>query len=525
MKKIYFILALMASNYANIGAQSIDTNQAFPNIKTREIEVIQQQWSQTRNSAGMALSLVQRGSFVSLGTYSNGGEFHRVQEGSSNRGLLFATERYDRFNDKVMVKGSFKFNMNKEYDRAWSDVYDTYNANPYIYGSSVRGNYETQEFDLKLQLYTLNYGKFNFGLTLDYLVADMARQRDPRSRSYLLDYSIIPSFVYNFDNNHKVGFNAYFRYDKEKMPGLTTVQTDPNLLYYTFSGLEHAEGKIGGYRGFSRQFISNILGADVQYNLIKENLKWLVSFGGEYNDQQILGDKKQSPGSYNSYSFSFKSDLLYHKGDKLHDFGVGYHYTNGGAQGNRQQLVSERDTITGITTQTWETIYTYKNRYTVKTNDATIGWKMYSLSGAGGSYKWSAGATASYTKFENYYFLPFSQYSASKINLSLNGAYDFLDDKYSSIVLELGLSGGLTTDSKLDVANENVVYTEILSPDFIFHNKDTYGLGGSLSYYFPLSFVKKTKLTGYTRLYGGNIFAKGTNGWYNVGIAIGLLTL
>jgi hypothetical protein len=150
---------------------------------------------------------------------------------------------------------------------------------------------------------------------------------------------------------------------------------------------------------------------------------------------------------------------------------------------------------------------------------------MYSLSGTGGSYKWSAGASASYTKFENYYFLPFSQYSASKINLSFNGAYDFLDDKYSSIVLELGLSGGLTTDSKLDVANENVVYTEILSPDFVFHNKDTYGFGGSLSYYFPLSFVQKTKLTGYTKLYGGNIFAKGTNGWYNVGIAIGLLTL
>jgi hypothetical protein len=78
------------------------------------------------------------------------------------------------------------------------------------------------------------------------------------------------------------------------MPNVTTVQTDPNLKYYDFKGLNYVDGKIGGYKGFQRQFISDIPGIAIQYNFLGVSSKLLSSIGVEYQEQQILGKKKKS---------------------------------------------------------------------------------------------------------------------------------------------------------------------------------------------------------------------------------------
>jgi len=261
MRTINYITAIfaIAASTAVQGAQA-DTLRSFPSLEKREIQKSGMQWENTTNAAGMNYGSVDKGSYTTLGIYNGAGDYHRVQEGSEKRGLLFETERYDKLNDKIFVKGTFSFNMDKEFDKGWSDVYNPYNNNPFIYGSSVRGTYETQKFDLGLRAYTKYKSRFNYGLSIDYKVADIARQRDPRSRSYHLDYSVKPAVVFEIGKKHTAGLNLSYRFGKEKMPGLTTIQTDPNLKYYTFTGLEHAEGKIGGYKGFSRQFLSDYYG-------------------------------------------------------------------------------------------------------------------------------------------------------------------------------------------------------------------------------------------------------------------------
>ncbi len=82
---------------------------------------------------------------------------------------------------------------------------------------------------------------------------------------------------------------------------MSTVQTDPNLKYYTFKGLQNAIGTIGGYRGFSRQFIGNSYGGDIQYGYDGDNVKIVTSAGIVFKDEDTFGDKKQSPGSYNVF--------------------------------------------------------------------------------------------------------------------------------------------------------------------------------------------------------------------------------
>lgn len=525
---IVFLLALNASlpsqNKEKLPIEK-DSTASYPEYQKREIQKILQQWSNTSNAAGMVFAKTDKGSFATLETYSNGGDYHRLQEGSANNGLKFSTERYDKLNDYVFVKGSFSFNLNKEKDRAWSDVFNTYNANPYIYGSSIKGDYETQLYKLNLRVYTVPYKRLNFGLLVDYQVADMARQKDPRSRSYLLNYSLIPSIVYNIDNNNKLGINLLYRYNKEKMPGLTTVQTDPNLQYYTFTGLENAVGRIGGYKGFSRQFTGDALGADIQYGFSNEQLNWLISGGVEYYQEETLGDKKQSPGSYNAYKYNIYSNLLLKGSKYLHNFQAKAASVDGGADEFRQILIAERDTLTGISTQIWETIYTYKNRYVVKTAEVDASWKLYSMDKSGDGYKWSAGLSANYSSFENIYYLQKSEYGADKLSFGMDASYRLWNNKYNKLILETQAVAGLSLDSKLNVNRETEVYKSILRSDLEYHNLNTFYVSGSLLYTFPLQFVKNSKLTGYSKLYGGNVFATDNIGWYNIGIAIGLLTL
>ena len=524
MKKFIIFSIILLSFCESIYSQAKDSVTKYPDIQSRELQIVQQQWLNTNNAAGLAFSLVNKGSYTSLERFVSSGDYHRAQEGSSNKALKFSTQRYDRFNDKIYVRGSFSFLMNNEGERAWSDVINTYNSNPYIYGSSVKGDYQAQKFDLNLKVYSIPSGKFNFGVTVDYHVSDISRQGDPRSRSYSLDYSIIPSVTYAVSKNSRVGVDLYYRFDKEKMPGLTTVQTDPNLKYYTFTGMESAIGRIGGYRGFSRQFVSDYIGGALQYNYENKKIKLLLSAGMDAQWQETLGDKKQTPGSYNSFNYRFLSNLLIKQNNLLHNFTLSATIKDGGADEHRQNLISTRDTLTGISTETWVTIYTYKNRFVVKTSDIKASWKTYSQIASGKGFRWSAGLFGGYSHFSNIYYLPKSEIGAGKVFGGAEGSYLLFSRNEYKLEFEGLLKAGFKTDSYMLLASQNEISENILIPDFEYHKRNTAEIFGSLRYIFPMKFSKGAKLTGYAKVYGGNIFATDSNNWSSAGVAIGLLT-
>jgi len=524
MKKVIIIIVAIVFITCTLSGQSNDSIQKYPDFQKRELQALRQLWNKSDNAAGMGFSNVNTGSLTSLQKYYSNGDHHRVQEGSANNGLTFSTERYDRFSEKVYVRGSFAFNMNTEEDRAWSDVVNTYNSNPYIYGSSVRGNYESQNFDLNLKVFSVRQSGLNYGLTIDYHVADISRQRDPRSRTYVLDYSIIPSLTYTLDNHNSIGINLNYRFDKEKMPGLTTVQTDPNLKYYTFSGLENAIGRIGGFRAFSRQFIGDNAGGALQYNYKNNSINWLVSFGMDASWQETLGDKKQTPGSFNSFNYNLLSNLLIKKNSYLHNFLLNVNIKDAGADEHRQNLISTRDTLTGITTENWVTIYTYKNRFVSLTSDIILKWDLYSLQKNSDSYNWKVGVNAGYSTFSNIYYLPKSEYSAGKLVAGLSGAYVITAKKQRKLLFEGSFNSGINTGAELNLASQTEIAENILIPDLEFHKRNTAELFGSVKYTFPLQFIKNANLSGYARIYGGNLFAGSAN-WSNFGFAVGILTL
>lgn len=506
-------------------AQFVDTLSGVPSLNQRHMQVLFQQWLLSPNAAGLAFSNVNKGGLTSFERLQSGGDHHRVQEGSLNQGMRFFSEGYSRFNDKVFARGQFSFNKNLEQDRAWSDVINTYNGNPFIYGSSVRGNYDLQQFDMNVSIYHAAEGRWNFGLTLDYHVADIARQRDPRSRSYMADYALIPSVVFSLNTRSRVGGSAFYRYQKEDMPNLSTVQTDPNLQYYTFSGLQHANGRIGGYKAFRRQFLSDHLGGDMQYHYDHDRVKMLVSAGFAMQWENTLGDKKQSPGSWDAWHYNFMANLIVTGKDHVHNALLTARFKDGGAHEYRQSLHSERDPLTGTSTEYWKTDYIYNNRYVVKTSDLKFSWKRYALRSNQKEYNWSAGVVAAYESFSNIYYLPRSEYAASKVFGGLEGSFYLIDSRHHRISIEPLVKAGVAHRVVLNLDHETEISEMILGPDFDFHQRNTLEISGSVLYTFPMAFSRRTPMSGYARLGAANLFTNSAARWRAFSISIGLLTI
>ena len=102
-------------------------------------------WRNTDIAAGLTLDSMRNRGFTSMGYTLQEGDYHRVQEGSAQRLLNFYTERYQRIGKWLYGYGSVNFDTGNERERVWSDVYRTYNSNPYFSGITKIGRASCRE--------------------------------------------------------------------------------------------------------------------------------------------------------------------------------------------------------------------------------------------------------------------------------------------------------------------------------------------------------------------------------------------
>lgn len=527
------ILTIFAYSVAlNLNAQSATQ------YEEHELTSILNPWLQTNNAAGLGLSTVKFHGVSELGYNSANGDLHRAQEGNDQSGLGFYSERYDKLAKNWKSWGSFNFIMDREKNRAWSDVIQTYNNNPYIFGSSVPGNYDRQLFDFHVKISSKSFGRFTYGVGIDYQVGDLSRLRDPRTRVYLADYAALPAITYRINDKNFLGLNGCARYQKEKMPNITTVQDDPNLRYYSFFGMENATAVIGGYTGFQRQFVSSFYGADLQYSFISANTQFLISGGAFTQNQQILENIKQSPGTFNS--LTYKASIIFNTkiNGLLLNFSAIGNVKQGAADENLQELKSVNDSTTGINSQTWVTLFTYKNQYINNSYNGKLNIDIRELNKSNTDFAWLGGFEVGAEGFTNQYNLPYSAMQVNRIHAGIYGHYRLLKVKEQRLTLKANLNYETSFKNTLEL-REGVtetpaigastftqgtydVATNILIPDFGFYSSNILKFKLETKYSLPLNF-KKVKMIGYTRVYYGQANSTTLGTWTNTGISIGIV--
>lgn len=509
----------IAYSAAPANAQSSARKDGEPSdFRKMELEDLAQQFSRTRNAAGMGLSQPASGSFTTLGVFTSAGDYHRAQEGSSDMGFEFSSLRYDSFSDKLFMKGSFTYSLDKEKGRPWSDVIDPYFSNPFIYGCQVAKDYGKHDCELDFDLYTAPLSDIvSVGLKGEYQVKDIYGNRDPRPRTGYLRYEIIPSVLLTFGNHH-IGLDAGFTHSKEKLQNLTTIQSYPNLWYYKMSGLDRIDGAISAYSGFKRQFIANGFVSDLSYSFTSDVVDFILDGGVAGEISNAYGDKKQSPGSYNSLSYNAMAEILVHSGKQLMRFALKGSMVDGGADENLQELTSVKDPVTGATTETWETLYTYENRYMLKKYDVGIVMDFY------GGKRWSAGVGLDYDGFRKECFLPYSSFVVDALNAELRGSFRALDKNSHKLDIELAFDSNVPLRSQLECAKSNVYVDEVLIPDQAYYAAQTLSGRGSITYHFPMRLGKAGRANGYVRLGGEYLASNSAGKLYEIALTVGLFT-
>ena len=488
-----------------------------------ELESTLQQFGRTDNTAGMGLFQPVSGSVTEINVFRQAGDYHRAQEGSSDIGFRFSTLRYDRLTEQLFMRGSFYYSYDSEKDRKWSDVMDPYYSIPYIYGSSVAKNYDRHHCGIDFDLYTTPLSDIvSVGLKVNYEVADISGRRDPRPRTGYLGLRAIPSVLLTFGQHH-IGLDAGYGYSKEKLIGLSTIQSYPNLYYYRMSGLDQVEGTVAGYSGFKRHFESHRGLGELSYSWTSQKVDVLVSGGFEYETLTAYGDIKQTPGTFNAFIYKLLAEVNVRGRESLHAIRLNASYKDGGADEYLQEKVSDIDPITGQSTQTWETLYIYKNRYMMGKTDAGASYRYYG-GYTGGDYRWSVGAEAGWSSYRRAYYLPFSSAGVTGWNLGVEGSCLLLKLRGHKLDLSAYCKGYLHGESSLELTNDNLYVQEVLLPDQVYYSKDYVRAGASLSWQFPLNLGKAGAANGYVRLCGGYLRAFPTGFYNDISLAVGLFT-
>ena len=456
-----------------------------------------QLWGESQNAAGLAHDMRDSSDNRGVAYFDlmhRSGDYHRVQEGGQMNQLRFYTERYQKIGRYLYGYGSFDFDMGRTKERAWNDVLRPYNSNPYISGSSLPGKYDHQNFALNAKLATIRLGHFNYGAALYYKVGDLSRLRDPRSRVRLADYKLTPSATYTI-GNHTLGLAAYYHRYKEKLVGLTTVQTDPGLKYYIMTGLEHAAGSVGGYSGYWREYVNHDFGGELSYAYQTNGFRSLNALMLSHGTEYVYGQYKYEPGTWYTYDYGFSTRNRIDKGNTLHSIDASINYEEGYADQYNSQLITEKDGP--YTTQRWERTMTYKKRYQLKKLDLNAHYRLSFTDDQ--SVKGYVGASYELHAADNKYLLSTSQLKYSASVLGLEGGYGLLGQR---LWVNAEARYGISHKADLDLHNAATDYAQaVLLPDMAYYEAKYWQGRMAITYQFPLT-IKGFTSQWFVKAYG-----------------------
>jgi len=474
-------------------------------------------WNGSDNAASFTLDTMANFGKTFFNMQHSDGTFHRVQEGNQTNQLQFFAERYQKIGKYLYGYGKFLFDHGRTKERAWCDELRPYESSPFFSGSSIYGKYDFQYFDLTAAVGTVNFGGWRFGGRIDYKVGDFSRLRDPRSRSELLDYKFTPSLTYS-SGAHTLGLSGYYQRRKEKVPNISTVQSDATIVYYTMSGLENADGTTSGYSGFMRQWVDHRFGATASWAIDMPRLRQLTELHIDRGEEKISGTYLYEPGRYYSYKYGIQSHTLLPRRHALHRLDLGLQYEQAYADEYRQQLTQTIDSLTGYTSYKYVNSIVFKKRYQLTVLDASMKYRYTALADNGKARAY-AGVALDYHGAKTKRLLSLSTLEYGRLTPRIEGGYGWMGGR---LWTELSFDYSISTRSDLALADATTEYAVgVLVPDQTYYEANYWRGHAAITYQLPLS-IKKWPAAWFIKLYGDYLSTDNSLNKKEVGVTIGL---
>lgn len=475
-----------------------------------------QLWHNTQNAAALAYDSTENRGVASATLSHTSGDYHLVQEGHSNNRLTTTFDRYQRIGQYLHGYGSFSLDMGRIGGRAWNDWYRAQSANPYTSGSSVLGKYDYQNFSFTASLGTIRLGAMTYGLRLDYGVGDLSRLRDPRSRTTLLDYRLTPSLTWHH-KGHTLGIAGSYDRRKEKLLGLTTVQNDAHLMYYTMTGLDQATGGIGAYNAFTRQMVWHNWGFELSHGYTLDTWRMVNTLSLHRGNEYVYGTYKQSPGKYATFDIAVTTRHRWRSGGLWHSANATWHRERGRGDEYRQERVTTRDSLTGHNAIHYRTLITYPHRYRYDALRMRVDYRLYHA-----LRHYYLGGSIALDEAKYKHLLPTSTFHRTLLTTSLQGGLRLWQKHQRYLRADGSVDYTFSLKSAMALANANTTYaTQVWQPLQHFYAQNYVQGRVSLHYECPI-LVKGSPITAFVRLQAQGLRTKASQAQQSIGVTFGV---
>ena len=502
-----------------------------------------QLWRHTDNAAALGVDTMRARGYAQMGFQHRSGDYSRVQEGKRTNQLRFETERYQPVGKYLYGYGRFDFDYGRTQERAWCDVRRPYHSDPFFPGSAIPGRYDFQDFHFVAALGTREIGRWHVGLRLDYDAGDLSRLRDPRSRSQLLEYKLTPSATYSLGRS-TVGLSANYHRRKEKIIGVTTLQTDATIEYYTMSGLENAVGTVAGYNGYSREWVDHRFGTALSYAYKTDGYSLLASATVERGAESVLGQYEFEEGKFVDYRYGITVRNRIAAGRLLHELDASFGYEQAYADEYRQQYKVEHDnnvqsrdytylvrqddgtlkeeTATVNRTSDYTSYYytnllTFKKRYQVEVLNSWLHYRLNLVDDR--RILGYVGTALAACDAKDSHLLPSSSLHCSNYDLSVEGGYGLLGGR---LWIDGSVMRRFSGKANLSLNDATTDYAAlVLIPDMDYYRANCWQGSIAILYQQPLT-LKGHRTLWFAKAFGCCLNTDNSLNSRSVGLSIGL---
>ena len=443
-------------------------------------------WKETSNPSSLSFFGFEKTlGTAELSTDFLSGTYKRAMDPLRDYGLNFSAESYNPL-DHIDLYGSFTFRQETLEGKTYSENHDPYNGNPYIAGSTLAGDYTKQLFAFKVvSASKLLWNRMRFGVACDYNVGDMSRYNDPRSRVQLADYSITPGLTIELTSKDRLGLSGTYRYRKEKM--LKPVTKSDNIdryIYCVQKGVsEYSET---GLLFFSRRYVGNYGGGELQYSHMTQELSLLAYSGATYRHDDVIGERKETPGDYGSMGYHGGISSFWGGGKLRHKASLEISYDSGWAQECLQELTTEMNDQ-GMPDSYWRTVM--KNiRFRNSSASLSAKWQMFGLRDE--EYLWDFGIAFDSELHSSRYILPESHFKTAYLEPAIVGGRVLYRKGASEINISgrlgwhINVQNDLSVNPELDKEKLTTVRDNVTLPDYQTFSRNNLAFSLNVNYIF-----------------------------------------
>ncbi len=483
-------LAVMGSAQTMLYAQEYN----IQTLEQKQIESVENPWNALPNAAALGFSTHSEGSQVAVGFNHEDGDYHLAGEAGRQNGLNFDASMYQSIGELLRFSGHFALNYTHQNDRAYNDMlFPTENA--YLFGAKRKGTYNIYTYDLNFKVATVDLNGWNFGFGLDYKAGDLSRILDPRPRVLSAEYQLTPSATYKFNDKHRLGVSAYYKFEKQRLDNIIQTNKDLDYDYFFTTGLDNAYSTVS-YGTFFRSYEDNIVGLDMQYGLSASQWNWVTSVGAAFHNLAMVGEEKRKPGTYDCTDIHVQTAVTLKRSNQLHSFGVQATYLDGANTAYVQDYEQVFDEH-GNSSEEWITQYKFVT-YKHKNIDVSAKYDLYLGDVNQKDYSMQMGLSGAYKKFKREYILPYSEHEMSAANVDAYFGTRLYNKNNRKLWLTVGSGLVLPIDQTMSLFNDNEYSDLVLRADEAHYNRFAYNYNAELTYSFPLV-VGKTALNAYVK--------------------------